>query len=106
MCPLTSQLSGTRLRHSNRSYLIPAHRLVPTINEDDAACPLQRRLGACARNEGEFFGVTYRFHCKIDVQIWPVQVVRRWQFHSRDLANGGITEPRELFEGKKELFRS
>jgi hypothetical protein len=43
-CCLTSQLSGTRPRKSNRNYLIQIHRLPPMINEDEVACPLQRML--------------------------------------------------------------
>jgi hypothetical protein len=42
---LTSQLSGARLRRFNRSYFIPIHRFPPMLNEDDDACPLQRKLG-------------------------------------------------------------
>jgi hypothetical protein len=41
---LTSKLSGARPHQIIRSYFIPTHRFPPTINEDDAACPLQRKL--------------------------------------------------------------
>jgi hypothetical protein len=43
-CNLTSQLCGTRQRRAHRGYFIPIHRFPPTINEDDAPCPLQRKL--------------------------------------------------------------
>jgi hypothetical protein len=53
-CRLTSKLSGARLRRPNRSYSVPIHRLPPTITEDEAACPLQRKLDARAdQNEHE-----------------------------------------------------
>src|SRR5882757_7495695 len=40
---LTSQLSGAR-PHTNRSCFISTHRFPPSINEDDDARPLQRKL--------------------------------------------------------------
>jgi hypothetical protein len=44
MSCLTTKLSGTRPRWSKQRHFIPGHRFPPTINEDDAACPLQRKL--------------------------------------------------------------
>jgi hypothetical protein len=41
---LTSKLSGARRRILNRSFFLLTHRLPPTINEDDAARRLQRKL--------------------------------------------------------------
>jgi hypothetical protein len=48
-CSLTSKLSGARPRRPRRSYFIPTHRLPPTVNEDDAARPLQRKLDTYLR---------------------------------------------------------
>jgi hypothetical protein len=42
---LAPQLSGARVWILNRNYLIPTHRFPPTINEDQAACPIQHKLG-------------------------------------------------------------
>lgn len=38
------KLSGARLRRSHQSRFISIHRLSPTPDEDDAACPLQGKL--------------------------------------------------------------
>jgi hypothetical protein len=41
---LTWELSGAWRRQRYRSYLISIHRFPPTINEDEAARPLQRKV--------------------------------------------------------------
>ena len=43
-CCLTSKLNGARRRKPQRSYLILSHRFPPTLNQDHAARPLQRKL--------------------------------------------------------------
>jgi hypothetical protein len=43
-CRLTPQLSGARPRRPNRIYFVPTHRFPPTINEDEVACSLHRKL--------------------------------------------------------------
>src|SRR5262245_2901118 len=37
-------------------------------------------------------------NAKIDVELRPVEMLRRRPFHITDLGNGGIAEPRELRE--------
>jgi hypothetical protein len=49
--PLTSQLSSPRPRGYSRSWFISIHRLPTTLNKDDAARPLRRKLGSTAGNE-------------------------------------------------------
>lgn len=48
--------------------------------------------------------MTYGLNRKVDVQVWPVDVLCRWLFDVDHFADRSVAKPWELFEGKKKLF--
>jgi len=46
----------------------------------------------------------YGFDGEIDIEIGPVQVVRRLKLNVKKLAYGCISKPRKIFESKKDLL--
>lgn len=62
-----------------------------------------RRLRALVRprptDEREALGVLYGLDGKVNIEIWPVEVVTVEQFDIQKLPDGHILEPWEVFEG-------
>ena len=50
-----------------------------------------------------FFGMFYGLDCEIDVEVWPVQMMRAWQLHSSNGRDGRVLEPRKIAKRDKQL---
>jgi hypothetical protein len=46
---------ATRPRRAHRSHFIPTHRLTPTLNKDEDACPLQCKLGGIDISQEKYY---------------------------------------------------
>ena len=45
----------------------------------------------------------YGLDCEIDVEVWPVQMMRAWQLHSSNGRDGRVLEPRKIAKRDKQL---
>jgi len=59
------------------------------------------RLGADSADKRQALGIPYGLNCQIDVQLWPIEVIRRRQLDAKNLSNRDATEPRKLGEWKE-----
>jgi hypothetical protein len=50
------------------------------------------------------FGVRDRFDSQIDIERWPVQMMRTGQLNAGELGDRSILEPGELLERHKEFL--
>jgi hypothetical protein len=65
-----------------------------------------RLLGINPRYQRELLRMPDGFHGKIDVQVWPVEMVGRRPLHVCDGTDCGVAEPGKVRERYKKLFIS
>jgi hypothetical protein len=60
--------------------------------------------GTDLADKGELLGMPYRLDSQVDIQIRPVEMVRRRQFDVENLPDCNVTKPWKFRKGQKQLL--